>query len=81
MKLKYIISILIAGLLVLSCDEEGLDKTNPNGFTTSSYYQNKGHLEKATNAIYGQFTGSIYLPVVRMNMHQEDLSWKFITPS
>jgi len=59
MKLKYIISILFAGLLFFSsCDEDGLTKTNPNGFTTSSYYQNGLHLEKATNAIYGQFTGS-----------------------
>jgi starch-binding outer membrane protein, SusD/RagB family len=59
MKLKYIISILIAGLLFFpSCDEDDLDKTNPNGFTTSSYYQNGLHLEKATNAIYGQFTGA-----------------------
>ena len=52
MKLKYIFSILIAGLLVSSCDEEGLDKINPNGFTTSSYYQNAEQLDKATNAVY-----------------------------
>ncbi|HDR89443.1 MAG TPA: RagB/SusD family nutrient uptake outer membrane protein [Bacteroidetes bacterium] len=58
MKRIYIISILIAGLLVSSCDEEILNKTSPNGFTTSSYYQNKEHLESATNAIYANFNGA-----------------------
>jgi hypothetical protein len=57
MKLKYIFSILIAGLLVSSCDEEGLDKINPNGFTTSSYYQNAEQLDKATNAVYASLNG------------------------
>ena len=57
MKLKYIFSILIAGLLVSSCDEEGLDKINPNGFTTSSFYQNAGQLDNATNAVYASLNG------------------------
>ncbi|MBN2817569.1 MAG: RagB/SusD family nutrient uptake outer membrane protein [Bacteroidales bacterium] len=57
MKLKYFFSILFAGLLVSSCDEDGLDKLNPNGYISSEYYQNAEQLDKATNAVYAAFTG------------------------
>ena len=58
MKVKYFLSIIIAGIFISSCDDGELDKVNPNGFISSTYYQEKAHIEKATNAIYGQFTGA-----------------------
>lgn len=57
MKLKYFLSILIAGFFVSSCDEDGLEQVNPNGFLSSTYYKEGPQLDKATNAVYATFTG------------------------
>ncbi|TCO10693.1 RagB/SusD family nutrient uptake outer membrane protein [Natronoflexus pectinivorans] len=58
MKNKLIIALL--GILFFSqaCDDSILDKTNPNQLTVDQYYTNADELTAATNAIYGQFTGS-----------------------
>lgn len=58
MKLKYFLLLLIAGVLVSACEEGILDKENPNQFTAADYYKDGDQLTAATNAVYGNFTGS-----------------------
>ena len=58
MKLKYFLLLLFASVLFSACEEEILDKENPNQFTAADYYKDGDQLTAATNAIYGNFTGS-----------------------
>jgi starch-binding outer membrane protein, SusD/RagB family len=58
MKNKFIISLFGILLLTQACDDSILEKTNPNQLTVDSYYTSADELTAATNAIYGNFTGS-----------------------
>lgn len=58
MKLKYFLLLLFASVLLSACDDEILDKENPNQFTAADYYKDGDQLTAATNAVYGNFTGS-----------------------
>lgn len=58
MKIKYKISFLLVFILAIACDEGILDKTDPNKFTSESYYTDADQLTAATNAVYSQFLGA-----------------------
>ncbi|MBN2611292.1 MAG: RagB/SusD family nutrient uptake outer membrane protein [Bacteroidales bacterium] len=58
MKIIYKISLFLALILAISCDESLLDQTNPNQFTSDQYYTNTAQLTAATNAIYSQMLGA-----------------------
>lgn len=58
MKIYYRLSFLLVLIFSVACDEELLDQTNPNQFTSDQYYQTAGQLTAATNGIYSQFYGA-----------------------
>lgn len=58
MKIRYIITILTAGLLTTACSEDVLKQDNPNEFTVAQYYKDAGQLKTATNGVYGLFYGA-----------------------
>ncbi len=58
MKLKNKISILLVFVLALACDESILDQSNPNQFTSDSYFKDGEQLTAATNGIYSILLGA-----------------------
>jgi tetratricopeptide (TPR) repeat protein len=50
-KIVLLTSILILGL-VLSCNEESLDKVNPNGVTLETFFNNDAELVSGVNSVY-----------------------------
>ncbi len=58
MKIKHKLSFLLVFILAIACNEDILDKTDPNKFTSKSYYIDGDQLTLATNAIYSQFLGA-----------------------
>lgn len=58
MKKRFFISTILILLIAAACDESTLDKTNPNQLTVDQYYTSAEQLTAATNAVYGNFSGS-----------------------
>ncbi len=58
MNIKYLVLFLLVFILALSCDEDLLEQTNPNQFTSDQYYKDADQLTAATNGIYSQFYGA-----------------------
>jgi hypothetical protein len=52
MKSKYILTILLLIVGIVSCDEEKLDPINPNQVGIETFYRTGPQLEAAVNAIY-----------------------------
>lgn len=52
MKRKLILSLIGMLAFTLSCNDNILDKTNPNEFTPDSFYKNGAQIESAVNAVY-----------------------------
>ncbi len=52
MKKILILSALLVFGIVLSCNEEDLNKTNPNGVTFDTYFNNGDELTSGVNSIY-----------------------------
>lgn len=53
---KYILtpSFCLLLLLLFSCSEDFLDKTDPTVLVASTYYENEKEVEQAVNGVYGQ---------------------------
>jgi hypothetical protein len=52
MKRKFILSLIGMMAFTLSCNDNILDKTNPNEFTPESFYKNGVQIVGAVNAVY-----------------------------
>jgi tetratricopeptide (TPR) repeat protein len=52
MKRKFILSLIGILLFTLSCNDNILDKANPNEFTPDSFYKNGDQIVGAVNAVY-----------------------------
>lgn len=53
----FVTTLLVFGLTV-SCNDDILDKTNPNTFTTDSYFRTGDQAVAAINAVYASFQGT-----------------------
>lgn len=58
MKIKHIITALLAGTLILSCDEDSLDQNTPNEILAENYFINAERLTTATDGIYANLLGN-----------------------
>jgi outer membrane protein OmpA-like peptidoglycan-associated protein len=58
MKNRSLALALCVALLLPACDQDVLDKVNPNGGTPESYYKNADELTKGVNSIYAVLQGS-----------------------
>jgi starch-binding outer membrane protein, SusD/RagB family len=58
MKKRFFILTIFILFLAAACDDSILDTTNPNQLTVDQYYSNADQLTAATNAVYGNFSGS-----------------------
>ncbi|MBT29067.1 MAG: RagB/SusD family nutrient uptake outer membrane protein [Thalassobius sp.] len=52
MKRKIFLTLSVVMLLFGACDEDALDKSNPNQLSTSTFFESAAQMEAATNAAY-----------------------------
>jgi hypothetical protein len=84
MKNKYLALALCMALLLPACNQDVLDKVNPNGGTPESYYKTADELTKGVNSIYAVLQGSnlagrewyFLTTCVRMTYPAGAASWK-----
>lgn len=59
---KYIKPVALGLLLLSSCNEDILEKSNPNQLSTDTFFETQEHLEASVNAVYaGLQTNNLYI--------------------